>query len=275
LEMRTLSREGYCPGVIRFARRLPRDYGEQTYNSPYRIVSYPHQRRCALAIEEVRRARAKTLLDYGAGDGHIVAELAKRSGAGGLERVTLYEPVPAFAQLARERMTETALASSAEVLETLDLEDRKFDFILCLGVLEHMPLPERERFYSLCVEHLAPGGRCLIDVPIEIGPPVVLKEVVRVTLKGRRPEYTPRRLMRTVLFGTVFDPARYAADSDSTWIHYHTGFDHRLFRAELESRFELLDCYGSPFRYLPPSLMNQEIFFVVRPKATDHAASVS
>jgi SAM-dependent methyltransferase len=249
--------------VFRLSRHAPRDYSEQTYASPYRVVSYPHQRRYALALEVIRRTRPATLLDYGAGDGHVLALLAGLNGSLP-DRTTLFEPSPEFARIAREKLSSTRLAASSEILETRDLGERRFDLILCLGVLEHMPLPERERFYSVCSKHLTDCGACLIDVPVEVGPSLLVKEAVRVALKARTPEYSIRALLRTAAGLINFDPARYAADSKSTWIHHHTGFDFRLFRVELERRFEVVESYASPFARLPPWLMNQEVFYLIR-----------
>lgn len=243
--------------------RHPRDYAEQTYASPFRIVRFPHRRRYELATRFIRAAMPGTVLDYGAGDGHLIVELAAMGEPRPL-RITLYEPVSSFAQLAHAAASKTDLVSVTEVVETPDLGQRRFDVIVCLGVLEHMPLPERERFYRICADHLSPRGMCLIDVPIEVGPTLLIKEGVRVVLKARTAEYSATELIRHGVGSVQFDPARFAGDSTETWIHYHTGFDYRLLRAELAARFDIVHEYNTPFARLPPWLMNQEIFFVVR-----------
>ncbi len=114
------------------------------------------------------------------------------------------------------------------VRDLSELGDDRFDAITCLGVLEHMPLPERQRFYRLCEERLTPGGIAVIDVPIEGGVSVLVKEAVRVVLKGRSPELSPGALVRASLGVEQFDPSRFDPNSEETWIQNHTGFDHRL-----------------------------------------------
>ncbi|RJO72846.1 MAG: methyltransferase domain-containing protein [Myxococcales bacterium] len=73
----------------------------------------PHLNEIGLAI---MRSRSKTLLDYGSGDGqqYSLAKLDKRWGV----EVTCYDP-------------------AVKKFETKPF--RKFDFVLCCDVLEHIP----------------------------------------------------------------------------------------------------------------------------------------
>jgi 2-polyprenyl-3-methyl-5-hydroxy-6-metoxy-1,4-benzoquinol methylase len=248
----------------RLRRRLPRNYAEQTYASPYALIRYPHRRRYALTVETIGRRRPRSLLDYGAGDGHVLAELESLSEAMP-ERVVAYDPVPDAARLARVRLARTAHPDRFQVVEDLaELGEERFDMVICLGVLEHMPLPERERFYTMCARYLAPRGTVLIDVPVEVGLSLALKEGARVALKGRALKYSPKQLTRAVLGGVTFDPARFAADASETWIQDHTGFDYRLFEQELRARFSFVRSFGSPFPQLPAGLLNQEMFYLLR-----------
>lgn len=254
--------------MSRSSVRLPTNYAEQTYDSPYWIVRYPHRKRYRLAVNMVMRHRPNSLLDYGAGDGHVLAELAARGGARP-SRIVAYEPDAEAAELARARVAELWPDASTEVLRSPDLRHERFDFILCLGVLEHMPLPERERFFNVCAEHLTEHGRCLIDVPVEIGLSLAVKEVGRLTLKGRTPEYSLRDLVRAATGCITFDPARFNSQEVRTWLHFHTGFDYRLLEQELRARFWIIERFTSPFGALPAGIFNQEIFFLVgEPPAT-------
>lgn len=250
---------------MRRPRTAPRDYVEQTYGSPYWLIRYPHRRRYSLTLAAIDRFRPASLLDYGAGDGHLLAELATMNDAlpGS---VVAYEPIAETARLTRERLAAVPSHGRFAVVESLsELKGRTFEMITCLGVLEHMPLPERERFYHLCARQLVPGGSCLIDVPVEVGPSVGLKEAARVALKGRRLRYGRRDLARVLLGGVDFDPNRFTTDTSATWIQDHTGFDYRLFERELAARFEIVERFCSPFRNFPPWLFNQEAFYLVTP----------
>jgi SAM-dependent methyltransferase len=240
--------------------RRPRDYAEQTYASPFWVVRYPHQARFLAAVRAIEQSGTRRLLDYGSGDGRLFVELEKR-GVTDLEAVA-YEPTELYAQQIPQ-LTED-LSLSVRVVENIDdLEGDRFGVITCMGVLEHMPLPEREKFYDLCDRVLAPGGLVVIDVPVETGLSVLIKEAGRVLLKGRGLESSPRQLVRYALGRVEVDPARFDPNSTSTWITYHSGFDHRLLRRELANRFTIKQAFPTPFPRLPAQLGNQEMFFML------------
>ena len=237
--------------------RRPRDYAEQTYASPFWIVRYPHQARFAAAVQAIEESGSRRLLDYGAGDGRLFVELERR-GVTELEAVA-YEPTELYADQIPEN-----LSLSVRVVTNIDeLEGDRFGVITCMGVLEHMPLPEREKFYDLCDRVLAPDGLVVIDVPVETGLSVLIKEAGRVLLKGRGLESSPRQLARHALGRVKVDPARFDPNSTSTWITYHSGFDHRLLRRELAKRFMIKKAFPTPFPRLPAQLGNQEMFFML------------
>lgn len=246
---------------MRLKVRAPASYEEQTYESPYWIVRFPHQRRYQFAIDEILASNARTLLDYGTGDAHMLIALHQRQEI--LESFG-YEPVLDLAADARRRVAVSGLGDRIRILSHVsECEGMQFDCITCLGVLEHMPLPQRELFYDTCEERLAPGGVVVIDVPVEIGPTVLIKEVVRRILKGRLPEYTIAELARRVAGARYRDPGRFDPANESTWIHFHQNFDHRLLLDELAARFRVKRTYPSPFRRMPAALANQEVFIVL------------
>jgi SAM-dependent methyltransferase len=240
--------------------RRPHDYAEQTYASPFWVVRYPHQARFRAAVRAVAGSGCRRLLDYGAGDGRLFVELVKH-GVTGLEAVA-YEPIELYAEQIPRVTADLPL--SVRVVRDLDgLDGERFGAITCMGVLEHMPLPERQKFYGLCDRVLAPGGLVVIDVPVEKGLSVLIKEAGRVLLKGRGLESSLRRLPGFALGRIEFDPARFDARSTSTWITYHSGFDHRLLRRELAERFAIKEAFPTPFPRLPAQLGNQEMFFLL------------
>lgn len=244
-----------------FQPRTPRNYQEQTYSSPYWIVRYPHQMRLRAASEAVLDHHPEVLLDYGAGDGHLLFTLVDAGFAGD---IVAYEPDAQFrAQLdaeARRRGLQDRIAITAQRSDLLG----PYDFVCCLGVLEHMPLPERRSFYDLCRGALAPGGRVLIDVPVEVGPTLLVKSLIRMVLKGRYKEYRWSEILRYGLGGRIYDASRYDKDDTRTWVHDHKGFDYRLLERELiEDGFTIVARRPTPFRRLPAPLFNQEVFLTL------------
>lgn len=249
----------------RWQPTLPSNYEEQTHASPYWIVRFPHQRRIDLAVKEIRRQQPRTLLDYGSGDAYLIERLAR--GASDLPSTTLYEPVEEYAEKSRRTLARLNLGHRINIITDLSgCEGMQFECISCLAVLEHMPLQQRNLFYEVCHRHLAPGGACIIEVPVEIGPTLLIKELARRLLKGRDPEYSNADLLRRSLGRRVHDSQRFDVSNDATWIQYHTNFDYRELRDELGRQFRLDRSFGSPFPALAPLLGNQEAFLICRPR---------
>lgn len=240
--------------------RLPTGYHEQTYASPYWFVRIPHQMRYQTAQDAVLSREPASLLDYGAGDGRLLLDLIE-SGLTA-SNIVAYEPVEKFQAKLRLGLRERGLEERVRVIgERSALDAESFDFIACLGVLEHMPLPERQSFYDVCEATLDRGSQIFIDVPIEVGPTLLIKNLTRVMLKGRAREYDTATLLRLGAGGKTYDPGRFDPSDTRTWINDHKGFDYRLFRAELAHRFNILEEQRTPLRWLPAGLGNQTIYF--------------
>jgi SAM-dependent methyltransferase len=244
---------------IREAGRT-RAYPGQTYASPYWFIRIPHQMRYRAAMNAIRAPVPPTVLDYGAGDGKLLIDLIEAGIQ--TESIVAYEPVEEYRSMLHAALAERGVADRVTVVQDRHvLDDGSFDVITCLGVLEHMPLPERQAFYDVCASSLRPGGRIFIDVPIEVGPSLLVKSLTRVFLKGREPEYDIRTLVRLAFGGTAYDPGRFDPSDTRTWILNHKGFDYRLFRRELANRFEITEEQRTPLPWLPAALGNQEIYF--------------
>lgn len=244
--------------------KLPTTYAEQTHANPYRVIRFAHQRRHRQAIDMVLSLQPRFLLDYGAGDGYVVAELLKQN-VPWLCRAILYEPMPEMRADLEIALEEWISAGRVDIIKHRgELGEIEVDLVLCMGVLEHLPLAERVAFYELCEDKLGPAGRCIIDVPVEVGPTILAKELARVVLKGRTPEYSLKELAKTAIGVKVRDQARFDLLDDTTFIHYHTGFDYRLLHAELAGRFHVSGPVPTPFPRLPAWMGNQEVFFVLQ-----------
>lgn len=216
--------------------------------------------RYRVAAQRVQAARPSSLLDYGAGDGKVLLDMMDALPT--TTALVAYEPVEAFQQKLASAAARAQAAHRIDlVTDRDDLDGRCFDFILCLGVIEHMPLPERAAFYDVCERTLSPTGIILIDVPVEVGPTLLVKAIVRTSLKGRAREYGRLELLRACCGMITFDPGRFDASATGTWIHDHRGFDYRLLRRELAHRFAISAETATPVSAVPGPLGNQEIFF--------------
>ncbi len=100
-------------------------------------------------------------LDYGAGNGELLLELARKGHA-----VTYYDVEGKTMQFARHRAQQRGLTMEfARTKEDLVTTAKKggFDTVFSFDVLEHLPdLPGELGFLSSL---LAPGGRMMFDVP--------------------------------------------------------------------------------------------------------------
>lgn len=251
--------------------RPPQTYDESTYASPYWIVRYPHQLRYSSAVSDLLRAEPASVLDYGAGDGRLLVDALGRGL--GAEHIVAFEPVEKYAAQLATALAAGGVQDRVEIVRDRDgLAGRRFDYVVCLGVLEHMPLLERQAFYDVCDRTLTPHGRVLVDVPVEIGPALLIKALGRRILKGQPKEYSWPELIRYSLGAVMYDPARFDPADPSTWIQDHRGFDYRLLRAELAYRFDVVDQRTTPLPFLPAPLGNQEVFLTLARLAGPRAA---
>lgn len=103
------------------------------------------------------------VLDAGCGLGDYTV-YALRSGA----RVWAFDYTPEMVIATRDRISENGLkAEGLYVGSVTDIphEDRSFDIVFCLAVLDHLPLRERLQARSELYRVLKPGGFLYLDVP--------------------------------------------------------------------------------------------------------------
>jgi SAM-dependent methyltransferase len=263
----TLSR-GPKPGseipMALFRRSSPATYASRTYDNPNWIVRFPHRQRYEFAVKAINAGRPAVVLDYGAGDGHMLVKLLQDSRTDPAMRAIAYEPLPYIRGLLESIVEEQGLACRIQAVGSLDeLADRQFECVTCLGVLEHLNVTDRFVFYAFAQRVLAPGGRVLIDVPIELGPTLLIKNLGRRVLKSDAREYSRAETLRAAFGRTVFDPVRWDPREQVDFIMTHKGFDYRLFAQELSGRFRIDQQVNTPFAALPALVANQEVFFVV------------
>ena len=144
------------------------------------------------------------------------------------------------------------------VAETSGFEDHSFDRIACLEVLEHMS--EKEQVETLRQIHrlLTGDGRLLISVPIEIGPSAVAKNLARQLSGHPHQGVSVAGVVRSALCLRVEREAVHIS---------HIGFDHRALRRLFPAcGWEIESTVCSPWP-LMGSLLNSQIFFVLRPAA--------
>jgi 2-polyprenyl-3-methyl-5-hydroxy-6-metoxy-1,4-benzoquinol methylase len=122
------------------------------------------------------------VLDVGCGEGFLASKLAERNN-----RVTGIDVIPA--PRFRDAFTRYVCADVSEGLGALSAagEAARFDKILLMDVLEHLPKPEA--LLAACVPLLRDGGQLVVSVPN------VANVTVRAALLAGRFEYAERGIL--------------------------------------------------------------------------------
>lgn len=195
----------------------------------------------------------RRIIDFGGGDGELAARAAARwPGA----RVTCFEPWPQMADQAQARLAGLANATVARDEAALS---PGADLVFCTEVFEHLPPAETDRALDEIDRLLAPGGRLVVGVPVEVGPVALLKGAFRAL---RRPGDFDGRWPAILAAARGRPPSeRFTAElaPGRAYHPHHLGFDHRALRRRLAERFGPVRLTGSPLA-LAPVLLNSEAY---------------
>lgn len=223
-------------------------YAGATHGSTNLVFSASHAARFRMAADLLGLQRAERFLDYGCGDGHLLAMLVP-TGA----ELFGYDPAPEM------KAALQALDSVTAIERVAALPSGSFDAASCCEVLEHVTSAEGAAIMEACHRILRPDGRMVVSVPVEIGPAAVAKHVLR-RIGGRPAEAN----------ATWSNLARAAVGMKVQRLDYgggyfgHVGFDFRLLPALFErTGFKILRQAFSPFPALGP-LCNSQTFFLLQ-----------
>lgn len=141
--------------------RLAQWYRDNSELYLFAISGYNLEYKRILSNLKVLKLARGACLDYGAGNGEIILELARRG-----HPATYYDVDGVTMKFARQRAAQQGLA--VDFFHTKDdlakaARRQTFDTIFSFDVLEHLPdLPGELDFL---VSHLSPGGLFVFDVP--------------------------------------------------------------------------------------------------------------
>jgi len=233
-------------------------YAALTREDPNPLKRAVQGRRLADALRLARGLTPRLVIDYGGGDGALARSAAALWPRA---RIICFEPAPRLADEARALLAETPTA--AVVTDEAALPGGAADLVFCTEVFEHLPPAETARALDEIARILAPGGRAVIGVPVEIGPPALPKGLFRALRRPAAFDAQPGAIVQALLGRPP--PARPLEPISPGRAYYphHLGFDHRRLARALTARFRHERRAGSPFPALP-AWLNSEIYFRVR-----------
>jgi len=246
-------------------------YARKQIFSSNRIVRWSHGSRFALARELAGQAANGRLLDYGCGDGTFIAMIQGRfAEAVGTDADAgqLHDCAARLGSLDGVRfvpLPELALPAHAGA----------FDVLMCMEVLEHCPTDIQSRILGDLDRLAAAGARVIVSVPIETGPTLAVKQVVRATASlfgvseyAARERYRAGEFLRMFFAGPgtrIARPETTATAEDGTVMrfHGHKGFNWRTLERSIAKRFVIERRLYSPVPLTGPWL-NSQVWFVCR-----------
>ena len=245
-------------------------YSKKQLHSDSGLIAWSHQGRFRVARALAADFAGRRVLDYGCGDATFLAMLDEAQ-----ERPALAVGAEVDPGLVRDCARRLSGRPSLRFVHISELDqsahERSYDVIVCMEVLEHVTNiePILDRFDRL----LVPSGRLLVSVPVEIGAPLIVKQMVRQIAGwrgiGDYPGTSPYRL--TEYFASVTAGRRQHmarplhGATEGQPFHDHKGFNWMALQEALCKRFRLDRRLGSPMTWLTPHLNSQVWFLMSKP----------
>ncbi|MFP4460093.1 MAG: class I SAM-dependent methyltransferase [Candidatus Zixiibacteriota bacterium] len=230
-------------------------YAEITYRSRNPIRRRLHDKRFKDARDLLAPKENDKILDYGCGDGHLL-ELCKTKVKA--DNLIGYDPVPVMAKDAHNNLKGTSISVYSDLHEIRT----KFDKVACLDTIEHLYEDDIHKLMNNLYQLSKKDALILISVPIEIGIPVIFKNLFRLLRKRADDTLNFRDYINTILKkpvpriqNQIFDGNRY--------IYSHVGFDHRDFEKVLKKYFNVEQRICMPFPVFGTSL-NNSIYYICK-----------
>lgn len=247
-------------------------YAKKQLFSPNRIISWSHKIRHQFAIKLIKKYWAPKILDYGCGDGSFLVYaknfIPDKVGAD-IDSVHVND--------CRKRFACFDDFKFYFINELLKI-GQTFDLITCFEVMEHCTDESLNELLNNIKGLLGKNGTFLVSVPIEIGPSLILKEIIREIVARRkighyqyRGRYLFKEFFQMILAtGKTYVKRNYykveKEGEDKDYITSgHKGFNWRSLRLILVEHFDLVEMYFTPLRFFGPHL-NSQAWFVLKHK---------
>lgn len=235
-------------------------YADITIHDRNPIKRWLQRRRFSDVITAIKSPRLREklrILDFGAGNGELVRQMARIRAI----EASVYEPTPFLMAEARENLS--GLDGVAFVDSLGSVESAVFDYVFCLEVFEHLPDKETISAIMEIRRLLKPDGAAVIGVPHELFVPALVKGIFRMSRRYGDFDASPSNIIAAVL-GHPPRPRPTSEISSGFGFHFHhLGFDFRILEQKLRKHFEVSQKWFSPFPHLG-ALLNSEVYFLLR-----------
>lgn len=228
------------------------------------LLSWSHRSRFALARRLVAPYAGQRLLDYGCGDGTFLAmvnDLFPDAIGTGTDVREI--------ETCRNRFAggSPRFALSAEIAASE--YDGAYGVVTCMEVLEHCVGAAVDTVVADLARLVNPSGVVIISVPIEIGPTLIAKQIIRRIAGWRIYDYSfnerygARDLWRMFTAGerTIIERPVYSSPAGS--FHAHKGFNWRALRPRISRALKIERMTFSPLRFMK-SFANSQAWFICR-----------
>jgi 2-polyprenyl-3-methyl-5-hydroxy-6-metoxy-1,4-benzoquinol methylase len=234
-------------------------YAKKQIFSKDRLIAWSHRRRFEIGLDILRDLHPRRLLDYGSGDGTLLAMLSEQEWR---PECAVGAELKASILADSQRRFEGLAGIEFCLISALDAKEHcaKYDTVVCMEVLEHVT--DLETVLGQLDYVLAPGGRIAISVPVETGLPVFFKQTARRIAGWRNvgdykytSHYTAPEMLKSIFAGSNQHIVRptYHSQGESPF-HDHKGFNWRYMRKAIGQRFEIKRTVASPIAALGPHL---------------------
>lgn len=231
-------------------------YESITFNDPNLIKRNLQNLRILHAYKNLHLTD-KHILDFGGGNGQLLKEILKYNTD--VKSADIFEPTKDLLQEAKNNLKGTIV----NFYQNTDEIHKKYDFIFCLEVFEHLLDQSIESSLDFMKSLLAPNGKIIIGVPNELFLAALFKGLFRKIRRSNDYDASMKRILQATMGQPPQDRPMSEISPGMPYCYYHMGFDHRKLEKILSERFTIESIYGSPFKNLP-LLFNSEVFFVLK-----------
>ncbi len=209
------------------------------YNSKFFLIRYYAYMPFIYALKKVNFNKSYRILDVGCADGPFLPTLnyyGKKIVGTDINKELIHRS---------NFITKKVLFNSRKIsLLTSDglalpFRNESFNTIFCLEVLEHVKEP------SIAIEEifriLKKKGSFICTIPVEIGPSLLLREIIGRITKFHRPPYTKKELIQSALL---------KKPGPRTLENPHKNFDWRIVIKEIKRFFNRIELEFIPINLL-------------------------